>query len=117
MTAEEYLEEIKRTLEVHDRNDRLLMAGLGLPGEAGEVSDHLKKWIFQGHELDEAKLKEELGDLIWYFGVACLALGLSFEDVFEANRAKLRKRYPNGFSTQDSLARVDMQPEREVSHA
>jgi NTP pyrophosphatase (non-canonical NTP hydrolase) len=33
--------------------------------------------------------------------------GITPEEVFEANIEKLKKRYPNGFSTEDSIKRVD----------
>ena len=38
----------------------------------------------------------ELGDIIWYATNACMALGISFEDVVARNVEKLEKRYPGG---------------------
>lgn len=46
-------------------HDRILNGVMGMAGEAGECVDHLKKSMFQGHELDREKLKKELGDVMW----------------------------------------------------
>jgi NTP pyrophosphatase (non-canonical NTP hydrolase) len=107
MTAEEYQAEVDRTMTLTDPRRVVLMCGLGSPEEAGEVAGIIKKWYFQGHDLDHESLKEEIGDTLWYLTVLSTALGFSLSDIFEANRDKLRKRYPNGFSTEASLARVD----------
>ena len=37
-----------------------------------------------------------MGDVIWYAANACMALGISFEDVVARNVTKLEKRYPGG---------------------
>lgn len=106
----DYRKEMLRTMN-HDGNfdqeSFIINATLGLTGEAGEVSDHVKKWLFQGHELDTKKLINELGDIRYYLELACYALGVTMEQVEQANSEKLRKRYPNGFSPEASLARVD----------
>jgi NTP pyrophosphatase (non-canonical NTP hydrolase) len=87
---------------------RLLNAALGLPGEAGEFADQVKKVIFQGHELDREKLKGELGDIAFYIVMACVSLNIDFEEVLIDNVKKLRKRFPNGFTQAASIARVDV---------
>jgi NTP pyrophosphatase (non-canonical NTP hydrolase) len=87
------------------RDERLLNAALGLCGEAGEWADTLKKHVFHDHPLDEAALSKELGDVLWYVALACDALGLELGDVMAENIAKLRRRYPEGFSSERSLHR------------
>jgi NTP pyrophosphatase (non-canonical NTP hydrolase) len=80
--------------------ERLLTATLGLSAEAGEFGDLVKKCIFQGKELNEENklhMKKELGDIMWYMAQACLALGVTLDDVIKTNIEKLEKRYPNGF--------------------
>lgn len=89
-----------------DWNKALLNAGLGLAGEAGEVVDHLKKHLFHKHTLDEVKLVKELGDLLWYIAEAGYALGVPLETIATENIAKLRARYPDGFSSERSINRV-----------
>tara|TARA_Y100001935_G_C17170472_1_gene439978 strand:- start:219 stop:629 length:411 start_codon:yes stop_codon:yes gene_type:complete len=79
--------------------ERLLTAGVGLNAEAGEFLEIVKKMIFQGKPWSEDNRQHliiELGDIIWYAANACMALGISFEDVVARNVQKLEKRYPGG---------------------
>jgi len=80
--------------------ERLGLCGLGLSGELGEVTDLLKKFLYHrnGKPLDTEKLKDELGDVLWYFSVLCSTLDLTLEEVMHANIAKLEKRHANGFT-------------------
>lgn len=71
---------------------------MGLNGKAGEAVDILKKFLFQGYDLDKIHLAKELGDVAWYLAVTADALGYSLEEIFEMNVEKLRARYPEGFS-------------------
>ena len=78
---------------------RLLTASIGLGSESGEFSEIVKKCIFQGKPLDEDTkhhLKRELGDIMWYWAQACLALHLDPNDVIIENVEKLKSRYPGG---------------------
>lgn len=92
---------------------RLLHSALGITSEAGEFADALKKHIFYGKEIDRPNLKEELGDLMWYIGVACDELGISLEDVMETNIKKLRARYGGKFSEEKALNR-NLDKERKI---
>lgn len=47
-------------------DQRLLDSVFGLIGEFGELTDHIKKHLFQGHDLDPEQLVIEVGDLAWY---------------------------------------------------
>lgn len=85
---------------------RLLIAALGLAGEAGEFADEVKKRAGHGHDLDRAKLIKELGDALWYVAECASALGLTLECVAQYNLAKLRERYPQGFSSEASKNRA-----------
>ncbi len=80
----------------------------GLAGEAGEVVDHIKKVVFHRHALDRDKMKKELGDTLWYLTALCTKFGFSLEDVMQANIEKLKKRYPNGYNSEDSISRMDV---------
>lgn len=90
-----------------DSFDLVLNGALGLAGEAGEVVDLIKKYLYQGHPLDKEKLVNELGDVCWYVAVLADGLGYRLEDVMQGNVEKLRKRYPNGFDASRSLNRED----------
>ena len=41
-------------------------------------------------------MKRELGDIMWYFIQACIALDVSPEEIIEMNVDKLKDRYPDG---------------------
>lgn len=84
---------------------RILNGLMGLNGEAGECIDIFKKHLFQGHELDEEHLAEELGDVAWYLAVTADALDYTLEEIFKMNIEKLRKRYPDGFEEERSVNR------------
>jgi NTP pyrophosphatase (non-canonical NTP hydrolase) len=100
-------ENFVRGLMGADKGDRASYA-LGLAGEAGEVCDLLKKHWGHGHVLQYAKLRKELGDVLWYVTALGLQFGLSLQEIAEANVAKLSARYPNGFSSEASIARADV---------
>ena len=78
---------------------------LGLIGEGAEVSEIVKKCIFQGKPFDEdakKKLKSELSDCMWYIAQGCIALNTSIEELIDINTAKLSARYPDGFDKDKS---------------
>jgi NTP pyrophosphatase (non-canonical NTP hydrolase) len=79
----------------------------GLAGETGEVIDCLKKHLFHGHPLDREKLKIELGDLLWYIATTATTADISLYEIASANIAKLKARYPEGFSEERSIHRED----------
>ena len=93
-----------------DAGTTLNAAALGLNGEAGEIADHVKKIMFHGHPLDDAtrdKVAKEIGDILWYCALAARGIGLNLGEVANMNVEKLKKRYPEGFSTDRSLNRPD----------
>jgi NTP pyrophosphatase (non-canonical NTP hydrolase) len=83
-------------------------AALGLSGESGEIADHVKKILYHGHPLDDAtrdKIAKELGDILWYCALGAKGIGMTLAEIAVMNVAKLEKRYPEGFSTENSLNR------------
>lgn len=108
MEIKEFQEKSKRTFNWGvPYNDQLLNCCLGIHGESGEVADVIKKSIFQGHQMDIEHIKEEIGDVMFYIVNLANVLGLDMGDILESNYLKLKKRFPNGFSVQDSIKRVD----------
>ena len=87
------------------QKELIVNAALGLSGEVGEVNDLLKKHMFQGHELHKDDLINELGDIAWYLAEAAAALNVSLEEILKRNIEKLKKRYPEGFSSEKSINR------------
>jgi len=97
---------------------RLVHAAMGMVTEAGELLDMLKKHLFYGRELDLVNVEEELGDSLWYLGLAVddmreMGYDTSIEQIQEKNIAKLRKRYGEKFSKDAALTR-DLDAERKI---
>ncbi len=90
---------------------RLLHAQIGLSGEVGELADAIKKHVMYGKELDITNLKEECGDVLWYMAILLDEIGSSFGEVMAINDAKLKTRYPNGFTEKHASLRLDKQGE------
>ena len=91
-----------------DERTMLNAAALGLNGEAGEIADHIKKVMFHGHPLDDAtrdKIAKEIGDILWYCAMGAKGIGVPLSVIARMNVEKLKKRYPEGFSTDRSLNR------------
>lgn len=104
----EYQEAAMRT-KMRDRSVKdLLHEGVyGLIGEAGEVIDHLKKHLFHEHSLDTEYVKRELGDVLWYITLIADSCNLTLWEIAEGNISKLKQRYPDGFSQERSVNRLD----------
>lgn len=85
----------------------LIHAALGISSEAGEFSDAMKKSLYYGDMIDRAALIEELGDILYYVAMACDALDVHIATVMEANVEKLRRRYPEKFTTKAARERAD----------
>jgi NTP pyrophosphatase (non-canonical NTP hydrolase) len=103
MDFNEYQQLAARTAK-EDREE-MLNYGLGISGEAGEVSDMIKKVRFQGHSYSKEEVCKELGDVLWYVSQIARLTALPLEYVAEQNILKLKKRYPNGFSEERSVNR------------
>ena len=95
-------------IEIPDREMMIVWEALGLAGEAGEVANHVKKAVFHQHGLDMEKLKNEIGDTLWYAAALCTTLGLDLSEIMQANIKKLEVRYPSGYNAEDSKRRVDV---------
>ncbi len=118
----EYQELSQRTntedkTEIQERLTKLnldsLHALIGISTESGELLDAFKKHIFYGKEIDQANIKEEIGDLMWYVALLCNANGFDFYKILETNIEKLKARYPEGFTKEQATER-DLAKEREI---
>ena len=106
MRANEYQGLAMRTSN-HElsKEDHLLNGVLGLAGESGEIADLIKKNRMQGHALDIEHVAKELGDVCWYIAETATAIGCDLETIMKMNIEKLKKRYPQGFSSERSQNR------------
>ncbi|MFN0277607.1 MAG: nucleoside triphosphate pyrophosphohydrolase family protein [Pyrinomonadaceae bacterium] len=97
MNFEEYQSEASQTALYPRRFSNLEYPTLGLAGEAGEVANIVKK-IQRDHDgviNDEirGKLKDELGDVLWYISACADELGLTLAEIAQFNVGKLAKRH------------------------
>lgn len=74
----------------------VLYAAIGMCGEAGEVSELIKKYAYHGHTIDTEHLARELGDVLWYVSYMADLFGYSLGEIMVMNQEKLAKRYPDG---------------------
>ena len=100
---EEVMKNCKGFKEV-SLKQKLSLGGLGVAGEAGEVADLIKKILHHDTSLDKDKLIKEMGDVRWYLEYLCATLDVTMEEVEARNIEKLRKRYPDGFTTEAANA-------------
>jgi NTP pyrophosphatase (non-canonical NTP hydrolase) len=97
MNFEEYQEEASATALYPKRLKNLEYSTLGLAGEAGEVANIVKK-IQRDHggvinDEIRGKLKDELGDVLWYISACADELGLTLDEIAAYNVQKLAKRH------------------------
>jgi len=97
MNFEDYQSAASKTALYPRRMSNVEYPTLGLAGEAGEVANIVKK-IQRDHDgvlTDEtrAKLKDELGDVLWYISACADELGLTLGEIAEFNIQKLAKRH------------------------
>ena len=86
----------------------VLYAAIGMCGEAGEVSELVKKYAYHGHAIDKDHLARELGDVLWYVSYMADLFGYSLGEIMVMNQEKLAKRYPDGkFDAERSRNRKD----------
>ncbi len=102
ITLREYQKLCKRTVKDFGSKEReILVWGLGIAGEAGDVASCIKKTI--AHDNDQRDgIKENLGDTLWYVAMICNFFDWDLQDVLDENMEKLKKRYPNGFTIKDA---------------
>ncbi len=87
--------------------DGIMHAAIGVAGEAGEILDAVKKMWVYNQPLDRKNIIEELGDIEYYLQALRSVLYISRDSVIDLNVAKLRKRYPHGYTDAAAKARAD----------
>lgn len=108
MTLDEYQTAAARTTNPRlSDTERLLDAAAGLAEESGEILGLVRKQAFQSHPLQREKLTAELGDALWCLAMTAKGAGITLEHVAAANVAKLRARYPEGYSDAASRDRPE----------
>ena len=100
MNFNEYQEKSRKTAIYPEQGKNFIYPTLGLTGEAGEVSEKVKKILRDdGGIISKEKkmeLKKELGDVLWYVSQIATEIGLSLNDIAEFNIEKLSSRKKRG---------------------
>lgn len=98
MNFPEYQKE-QMKLAIYPREDwvaKFAYVSLGLIGEAGEVSEKVKKGIrknkFEYIYEKKEEIAKELGDVLWYISALSYELGYDLEEIAKMNIAKLKDR-------------------------
>jgi NTP pyrophosphatase (non-canonical NTP hydrolase) len=76
--------------------DRLIENTLGLAGEAGEVSEKVKKLFRDKNRFKDEDILKELGDVLFYTVALANIFGGNLRKVMEMNMAKLDDREQRG---------------------
>lgn len=112
MNFNDYQQLSKRTMPEWNSPEKWKLAvanyALGINGESGELGDLIKKEIFHGHPANSADVIKECGDILHYLAGIATLYGFNLQDAAEGNIEKLKRRYPDGFSTEASIKRVDV---------
>ena len=90
-----------------------LHASMGMVTESAENLDLIKKGIGYGRPADLKKIKDEMGDLHYYWTLACVEAGLDLRKIMESNMSKLEARFADGY-TDDEANNRDLKKEHEA---
>jgi NTP pyrophosphatase (non-canonical NTP hydrolase) len=96
MTLNEYQQSSAATdASEISKNSDLSVLLLGLAGETGSLLTLYKKWLRDGdaYQIVEARLSEEMGDILWYLAAIARRRGLSLEAIASANLVKTSGRW------------------------
>jgi NTP pyrophosphatase (non-canonical NTP hydrolase) len=119
MNSQDYIKEALRTepdlIDSQNNNIsfRIEHAAMGIATESGEIMDAVKKAKICGEKLDKVNLIEEAGDLMWYLAILADELGVTFENIWEKNIAKLKTRFPDKYNSENAKNR-DLKKERDI---
>lgn len=107
MKFRDYQDQARRTQNPNlSPRERLEHASWLLSAEVGEICGLLQK-THQGHELNTVALRKEIGDVMWGIGELCDVFSFDMGAIAEENIAKLKRRYPQGFTADRSLHREE----------
>lgn len=97
MNFNDYQKEAKKTVQTYktDETANMVITYLGIIGEAGSVVSELKKKLRDGEAYNrfKPKLKEELGDVLWYISAIASQNDISLEDIANDNLKKITDRF------------------------
>lgn len=84
------------TYAIYPENLTYIYPCIGLSGEAGEVSEKVKKILRDKGGImtdqDRTEIAKELGDVLWYVSVMAKRIGFNLKDIANMNVSKLESR-------------------------
>lgn len=92
---------------------RVLHGVVGIATESAELVEAALKHLTQTKSLDTVNLQEEIGDVFWYVAILVDSLNGDWDNIQETVIAKLKKRYPEKFSSENAINR-DVDGERKL---
>ena len=98
MNLDDYQEQAKATA-IYDKKHAIIYPALGLAGEAGEVSNKVKKLLRDGYEKNKdyrKTISDEIGDVLWYCAVLANDIGCDLQTIANNNLVKLKDRMDRG---------------------
>lgn len=97
--------------DLNDIWDNMALSA-GVVMSAKNVGEQIKKAYGHDHPLNRIELARNVGAVLYILNRLLERHAIAPEEVMEANVEKLMKRYPGGFSAEDSMARVDEMPKK-----
>lgn len=96
-TFETYQREAMTT-RIYPAEDNLVYSALGLAGEAGELTNKVKKIMRGDQNRDEliAGIRGEMGDVLWYLAALAEDIGADLGDIARENIDKIKSRQSRG---------------------
>jgi hypothetical protein len=104
------VDEVNNNEQGFNINPRIFHGIVGMSTEATELLEALDLY---DNKSDEVNLSEEIGDSIWYGSIILDEIGVGWKKVMTTVIAKLKARYPNKFTVEDSINR-DLDAERTI---
>ena len=99
MNLNEYQKLAKLTAkkDFGSEKEEILTWGCGVAGEAGDIASCSKKTFAHNKDVKEG-IRENIGDMMWYAAMICNFFEWDIQEILEKNIAKLKARFPEGFS-------------------
>lgn len=92
---------------------RILHGVVGIATESAELVEATLNHLVLLEKLDSVNIQEEIGDVFWYIAILIDSVGGDWDNIQETVIAKLKKRYPDKFTSENAIDR-DLDAERKL---
>lgn len=92
---------------------RVLHGIIGIATESSELIEATLNHLVLLEKLDSVNVQEEIGDIFWYVAILIDSVGGDWDTIQETVIAKLKKRYPDKFTSENAINR-DLDAERKL---